>query len=56
MSLRFEEETTVYDNNGDLLGVIESGNEDFDAALRFQNHASLTAEEAREIAKYLESL
>ena len=52
MSLRFEEETNVYDIFDNILGTI---NED-EALLLSAKGAVFTAEELREIADYLENL
>lgn len=56
MSLRFEEETNVYDSYGNLLGQVFPGDEGHDPSFAAVNNcAEIIAGELREIADYLEA-
>ena len=56
MSLRFEEETNIYDHVGNLLGQIAFGDDGHYPSLITNSFAEITIDELREIADYLESL
>ena len=56
MSLRFENETNVYDHENQLLGKIDEGNDQYYACFVAEDDAEITPGELREIADYLESL
>lgn len=55
MSLRFEEETNVYDEGGDLLGQTKEGNLEYFPTFFAVKDAGFTPDELREIADYLEN-
>lgn len=55
MSLRFEEETNVYDQFRDLLGQANRDPEYFPSFIAAKG-AEITIDELREIADYLEAL
>lgn len=55
MSLRFEQETNVYDSNNDLLGQVEDGNLEYFPTFLAAKDAAFTPDELREIADYLEN-
>jgi len=56
MSVRFVEETKVYDHYDTLLGQIEEGDSQYFPSFRAVGDAEITIEELKEIADYLESL